>query len=305
MSDETVLEIKNLKKHFGAVKAIDGVSFSIQKGEIFGFLGPNGAGKTTTIRSMMDFIRPTSGEIKILGLDAKSDSIKLKNKIGYLSDTARFYNHWNVKKHLDFQQTLRGKSKNLKELIKLFGLTSQQNFANLSSGNKRKLSIILALMNQSEILILDEPTSTLDPILQNVFLNYIDNYVKNGGTVFMSSHNLSEVEKICDRIGIIKDGKMVAVKRISEMKLMKMYNVKFHAENVDLSKFKTSNVEISDYIDGITNIKVKGDINPIIEKLAKIKVKDLEITHASLEDIFMEFYTTDSRNANKPEIKKE
>ncbi|MCX6810465.1 MAG: ABC transporter ATP-binding protein [Candidatus Berkelbacteria bacterium] len=287
---ETVIEVKDLKKHFAAVRAVDGISFEIKKGEIFGFLGPNGAGKTTTIRMIMDFIRPTSGEIKIAGLDATKDSVELKRKIGYLSDTARFYNHWNVKKHLDFQQGMRGKSKNLDDLIKLFRLTSKQNFANLSSGNKRKLSIILALMNNPEILILDEPTSSLDPILQNAFLNYLDNFAKNGGTVFMSSHNLSEVEKVCDRVGIIKDGKMVAVERISEMKLMKMYDVRFHAEKIDPKIFAAENIEIISHTDGLTMLKVKGDINPVMEKLAKIKVKDLEITHVSLEDIFMEFY---------------
>ncbi|MEI6144490.1 MAG: ABC transporter ATP-binding protein [Candidatus Berkelbacteria bacterium] len=290
MGEEVVLQVRNLKKHFAAVKAVDGISFEIKKGEIFGFLGPNGAGKTTTIRAMMDFIRPTTGEIKIAGLDATADSVELKKKIGYLSDSSRFYNHWNIKQHLDFQQGLRGKSKNLAELIKLFGLTSQQNFANLSSGNKRKLSIILALMNSPEILILDEPTTSLDPILQNAFLNYIDNFAKNGGTVFMSSHNLSEVEKVCDRVGIIKDGKMVAVERISDMKLMKMYDVSFHTEGVDPQIFAGRNVEVTSHIEGLTMLKVKGDINPVVEKLAKIKVKDLEITHVSLEDIFMEFY---------------
>ncbi len=290
MAKNTVIEVKNLKKHFSAVKAVDGISFSIEKGEIFGFLGPNGAGKTTTIRMLMDFIRPTSGEITIAGLDSQANSVELKEKIGYLSDTARFYNHWNVKNHLDFQQSLRGKSKNLAELIKLFGLTSKQKFANLSSGNKRKLSIILALMNSPEILILDEPTSSLDPILQNAFLSYIDNFAKGGGTVFMSSHNLAEVEKICNRVGIIKGGKMVAVERISEMKLMKIYDVSFHSAGADPKIFAGNNVEIVNHIDGLIMLKVKGDINPIVEKLAKIKVHDLEITHASLEDIFLEYY---------------
>lgn len=253
-------------------------------------MGPNGAGKTTAIRCMLDFIRPTSGEIKILGLDARADSVELKNKIGYLSDAARFYDHWNVKKHLEFQQNLRGRSKNLSDLIKMFGLTSKQRFASLSSGNKRKLSIILSLMNDPKLLIMDEPTAGLDPILQNAFHRYIDNFARSGGTVFMSSHNLSEVEKICDRVGIIKDGKMVAVEKISDMKLMKMYDVNFHTENIDSKIFASKNIKIISHTDGMVTLKVKGDINPVVEKLAKIKVKDLEITHVSLEDIFMEFY---------------
>jgi len=287
---DPILKIKNLKKHFGKVKAVDGISFEVEKGEIFGFLGPNGAGKTTTIRVMMDFIRPTSGKIEILGKDAQDDSVFLKSKIGYLSDTSRFYDHWSVKAHLDFQESLRGRSKNLDELLKKFGLNAKLRFASLSSGNKRKLAIILALMNEPEILILDEPTSSLDPLLQNAFHSYLNDFAKTGGTVFMSSHNLSEVEKICDRVGIIKDGKMVAVERISEMKLMKMYDVRFHAEGIDTKKLIDKNTELISNVEGLVILKVKGDINPLVAKLASIKVKDLEIMHAGLEDIFMEFY---------------
>jgi len=285
-----IIEVKNLKKYFGKTKAVDGISFEINKGEIFGFLGPNGAGKTTTIRCMMDFIRPTEGEIKILGKNAQKDSVFLKRKIGYLSDAARLYDHWSAAKHIAFQQVLRGRSIILGDLLERFGFNQKLRFSNLSSGNKRKLSIILALMNEPEVLILDEPTLSLDPLLQNALHSYIENFAQAGGTVFMSSHNLSEVEKICDRVGIIKEGKMVAVEKISEMKLMKMYDVNFHAEGIDPKIFEDKNIEVVSHTEGLITLKVKGNINPIIEKLAKIKVKDLEITHVSLEDIFMEFY---------------
>jgi ABC-2 type transport system ATP-binding protein len=287
---ETTIKVENLKKHFGKIRAVDGVSFEVQKGEIFGFLGPNGAGKTTTIRSMMDFIRPTSGKISILGKDAQDESVFLKTKIGYLSDTANFYDHWTASQHLNFQQGLRGRSKTLNELLKKFSLNIKLRFSSLSSGNKRKLSIILAIMNEPEVLILDEPTSALDPLLQNAFHQYLEKFAADGGTVFMSSHNLSEVEKICDRVGIIRDGKMVAVEKISDMKLMKMYDVRFHAENFDPNTLADKNIEIIDHTDTLTTLKVKGDINPLVAKLASIKIKDLEIVHVSLEDIFMELY---------------
>ncbi len=287
---EAAIKVKNLKKYFGKTKAVDGVSFEVGKGEIFGFLGPNGAGKTTTIRAMMDFIRPDSGEVKILDKSAQFDSVFLKSKIGYLSDSANFYDHWTADQHLSFQQSIQGKSKTLNELLKRFGLNSKLRFYGLSSGNKRKLGIILALMNEPEILILDEPTTSLDPLLQNSLHNFLNDFVKNGGTVFMSSHNLSEVEKVCDRVGIIRDGKMVAVERISDMKLKKMYDIKFHSENVDAKFFEDNNTEVISHVDGLTILKVKGDINPTVEKLSKIKVKDLEIVHVGLEDIFMEFY---------------
>lgn len=286
----TSLKVKNLKKHFGKTKAVDGISFEVQKGEIFGFLGPNGAGKTTTIRTMMDFIRPIEGKIEILGYDAQKDSVKLKNKIGYISNNARLYDNWSVQKHLNYQQIFKGKSKKADELMKLFNLNRKLRFKNLSSGNRQKLSIVLALMNDPEILILDEPTVALDPLLQNTFHSYLRNYVEGGGTVFMSSHNLAEVEKVCDRVAIIKEGKLVAVEKIFDMKLMKMYDVSFHAEGADPKSFVDKNVELVSHSNGLINLKVKGDIGPIITKLSKLKIKDLEITHVSLEDIFMEFY---------------
>ena len=286
----SVIQVKDLKKYFGKTYAVDGVSFEVEKGEIFGFLGPNGAGKTTTIRLLMDFVRPTSGAVKILEKDAQQDSVYLKEKIGYLSDTARFYDHWTAEQHIKFQESLCGRSEVLDTLLKKFGLNQRLRFSSLSSGNKRKLSIVLALMNEPEILILDEPTISLDPLLQNTFHNYIQDFAKSGGTVFMSSHNLSEVEKICDRVGIIKDGKMVAVEKISDMKLMKIFDVSFRAEGVNPKIFTDQNTEIKSYDNGLIILKVKGDINPIIFKLSKIKIKDLEITHVNLEDIFMEFY---------------
>ncbi len=288
---EAAIRVKNLKKHFGATKAVDGISFEVQKGEIFGFLGPNGAGKTTTIRAMMDFIRPTTGEIEILGKDSQEESVYLKEKIGFLANNAKFYDYWTVRKHLDYQQGFRGKSKILGDLLKRFGLNPRIKFKNLSSGNRQKLSIILALMNEPELLILDEPTVALDPLLQNSFHQYIKDFAKAGGTVFMSSHNLSEVERVCDRVGIIRDGKMVAIERISEMKLMKMYDIHLHtAGEIEISTLEAEGAEVISHTDGSYTLKVKKDINPILKKLATLEVKDLEITHVSLEDIFMEFY---------------
>lgn len=285
-----VIEVKKLKKYFGNVHAADDISFSVGKGEIFGFLGPNGAGKTTTIRCMMDFVRPTGGEVKMLGKDSCLDSVFLKSKIGYLSDTSRFYDQWSAERHIKFQESLRGASKHLSELIKEFDLSPKLRFSNLSSGNKRKLAIILALMSNPEILILDEPTTALDPLLQAAFHAYLRKFAAAGGTVFMSSHNLSEVEKICDRVGIIKDGKMVAVEKISEMKLKKIYHVFFQSKIFVGDEFASKEVEIVSHVNDQVVLKVKGDINPVMAVLAKLKISDIEITHVSLEDIFMEFY---------------
>jgi len=203
----TTIEIKNLKKHFGKVKAVDGIDISVERGEIFGFLGPNGAGKTTAIRCMMDFIRPTAGEIKILDKDAQADSEVLKSDISYLPGNVRLYDSWTGLDHVNFCESFGGKKSAARELAKQLDLDLKIKFHHLSSGNKQKLGIVLALMKEPKLLILDEPTLALDPLLQNITHHLLLESGEKGTTVFISSHNLSEVERICDRVGIIKAGK--------------------------------------------------------------------------------------------------
>lgn len=293
-----VIEIKNLKKYFsargglgGKVKAVDDISFEVKKGEIFGFLGPNGAGKTTTIRCMMDFIRPTEGSISILGLDSRKDSVELKGKIGYLSGDTRLYDKWTGAEHIKFVECLRGKSKNLKDLLKKLNFDPKLKFKHLSSGNRRKLGLILALMNDPEILIMDEPTLGLDPLLQNEIYEILEEMRGKGTTIFMSSHNLPEVEKVCDRAGIIKEGKLVGIETIEELgeKRLRRIEVRF-ADKFNKSDFKSDGVEnVEEIADGLL-LTVRGDINPVIQKIAQHKLHDLEISHATLEDVFLEFY---------------
>jgi len=287
----SAISVKNLKKHFGKTRAVDGISFSVEKGEIFGFLGPNGAGKTTTIRCMMDFLRPTSGEIKILGLDAQKDSVKLKKKIGYLAPAARLYENWNAKQHFQFYEAIFGKSQILSELIKRFSLDQKILVHHLSSGNKQKVALILTFMTQPEIIILDEPTLGLDPILQNEVYKILAEFNQRGATIFMSSHNLPEVENICHRVGIIKDGKLVAIESIEKLTEKKMHIVRaFFEEKINADDFKMPNVVIKDKYDSSILLNVTGNITPVIKKLSQYILKDVEITHAILEDVFLEFY---------------
>ena len=285
------IEIKQLKKYFGKTKAVDNVSLGVEKGEIFGFLGPNGAGKTTTIRCMMDFIRPLSGEIKILGLDVQKDTVALKNKIGYLASEGRLYNNWTGQDHIALIRAMRGNPKGAEELIKKLDFNPRKKVRNLSSGNKRKLSLILALMSEPEILILDEPTLGLDPLLQNTIHDSLIDLQKSGKTVFMSSHNLSEVERICNRAEIIKEGKLAAVESIQELKKKKIYTVSvYFDQKYNKEDFISDGVIISKEMPNNLVLSVKGNINPLIKKLNKYKLKDLEIRHAALEEIFLEFY---------------
>lgn len=286
-----IVEVKNLKKHFGKTRALDGVSFNVQKGEIFGFLGPNGAGKTTAIRCMMDFIRPTSGNVSILGVDANQKSVELKKHLGYLTSDLHLYDNWNGHDHIDLTESLRGKSKNLAELIKLFGFDQKIKVKKLSTGNKQKLGLILALMNEPEILILDEPTRGLDPILQNVFYKIILELKQKGVTIFMSSHNLPEVEKVCDRVAIIKEGKLVALEDIQTIRKKKIHIVTVYFESkFSEHDFKIKNTEIAQKFSDGLEIRVQGNLNPLLKKLSNYKIKDLEITHENLEENFLEFY---------------
>lgn len=287
----SAIEVKNLKKYFGRVKAVDGASFDVKKGEIFGFLGPNGAGKTTTIRCLMDFLRPTSGTIKILGHDAQSESTIVKKHIGYLAPDVKLYGSLNGREHFALSEAISGKSKILNDLIAKLNFNPKVKFKNLSTGNQQKLGLILAMMHEPELLILDEPTTGLDPILQNTIHDILRELNKNGSTVFFSSHNLAEVEKICTRVGIIKQGKLVGSETISGIKTKKIYSIYVDfVKKPDLHNLATGTTEITkESLSGYI-FKVRGNIAPVLKKLSEYEIKDIEITHATLEDIFLEFY---------------
>jgi len=289
--NNNIIEIKNLKKYFGRTKAVDGISFAVKKGEIFGFLGPNGAGKTTTIRCLMDFIRPVGGSISILGKDAQTDSVELKEKIGYLPGIVHLYDKWTGREHIDFYEKIRGKSKIVGELLKKFELDPKPRFKHLSSGNKQKLGLVLALMHEPEILVLDEPTISLDPILQNMVLETLLEFKARGHTVFMSSHNLPEVERVADRVGIIKLGKMIAVEKVENITKKRIHVIyAYFSGPYKKSDFTGDGIKIFKEMKNGLVLHVKGDLNPVIAQLKKYKITDLEITHATLEDVFMEYY---------------
>lgn len=287
-----VISVQNLKKHFGQTKAVDGISFEVEKGEIVGFLGPNGAGKTTAIRCLMDFIRPDEGSIEILGLDAQKNSEKLKNDIGHLSSESTLYSSWTGQEHINFLEKIRGVSQLDEELIQNLKFDAKKKVSALSTGNRRKLGLIIALMHQPKLLVLDESTIGLDPLLQNYIYDILKAQAAKGNTIFMSSHNLAEVEKICDRAIVLKEGKIVTIETISDLRSKKIYTIYAYFEgNVPKKELTADGAELIKELSGGLALKVKGDIKPLISKLVGYKnLKDLEITHASLEEVFMEFY---------------
>jgi len=306
----SVIEVSNLKKYFGKTRAVDGLSFEVEKGEIFGFLGPNGAGKTTTIRCLLDFLRPSAGEIKMFGLDSRKHGPEIKKKIGYLSGDVRLYDGWTGEEHLRFLESLRGKKSIGDELAAKLALNTKTKFKALSSGNKQKLGLVLALSFEPELLIMDEPTLGLDPLLQNQIYELLEESQKRGATIFMSSHNLAEVDRLCHRVGIIKEGRLIAIESIQVLKEKRMHVAKvIFSGPFNSQDFLLPNVEIRSQLPDGLILGITGDINPLIQRLAAYPLRELEISYASLEEIFLEFYggssqPSQNQNNNLQEIPK-
>ncbi len=285
------IDIRNLKRYFGDVKAVDDISLTVGRGELFGFLGPNGAGKTTTIRCMMDLLRPNQGSITLLGSNAQSDSVGLKRKIGYVPSDSHCDDRWTGREHINFVAKLRGVPIDQSTLVEQLGVEIDTKVKNLSMGNKQKLALLLGFLGKPELIILDEPTRGLDPVFQRTVDMLMQEFCKQGGTVFLSSHNLSEVEHLCSRVGIIRSGKLAAVETLEDLrkKAVHVVSVDF-AQPVDVATFRLPNVEIVRTNHTGFHARVTGDLSPFLAVLGKHSVKDLEITHASLEEVFLRFY---------------
>lgn len=283
-----VIEIRNLSKYYGKIKGIDKLSLSVKKGEIFGFLGPNGAGKTTTIRTLLGYLKPTNGEAYILGKNIKNDIVNIKANVGYIPGDLNLYNHLTGKQFLDYFISLRNKKAVLlPELLKIFSVPLDRHIKSYSKGMKQKLGIIQAFMDDPEIVIMDEPTSGLDPLLQQSFYDFLKREKNKGRTMFFSSHVLSEVDKICDRVGIIRDGSLIAVENIESLKKKrgKILQVKIKGDPASFSGPEDMKIE-----DGWIQFTVKEDIDQWIKKLSNYTILDLKINEFSMEDIFIHYY---------------
>ena len=291
MSD--IIEIKNISKDYGNGKGIFDINLSVRKGEVFGFLGPNGAGKTTTIRNLMGFIRPDKGSCNIGGLDCYKDASKIQEKLGYLAGEIVFLDDLTGKQMLEFIASMKGitdKSK-MYELMEMFELDSKGKVKKMSKGMKQKIGIICAFMNDPDVIILDEPTSGLDPLMQNRFIDLILDEKKRGKTIFMSSHIFEEIERTCDRTAIIKDGKIVAIEDMENLrqKKSKYYTVTFNSEE-DANKFENEDLNIMERKGTKIKVGVKGEIVTFIKLLSKYQIKDLDVETQTLEELFLHFY---------------
>lgn len=283
-----VIETNKLTKYYGNIKGVEDLTFSVKKGEIFGFLGPNGAGKTTTIRTLLGYLNKTSGEAYILGKNIDDKIVDIKSEVGYIPGELNIYGHLTGRQFLDYFSSLRHRKMTiLDELLKIFNLPLDRKVKSYSKGMKQMLGIIQAFMDDPEIVIMDEPTSGLDPLLQQKFYDFLLKQKHKGKTMFFSSHVLSEVDKVCDRIGIIRNGELVALEEIENLKskMGKKIKVKIKEKPETFKGPKNMNIK-NGWIEFVTT----DDVDRWIKLLSKYTIIDLNINEFSLEDIFIHYY---------------
>jgi ABC-2 type transport system ATP-binding protein len=287
------LKITGLTKRYGSFIAVKDIDLEVNPGEIFGFLGPNGAGKTTTIRTIMNFLKPSNGSISILGLDSVKDSQAIKSQVGYLAGDFELYDNLTGKQYLEFTANIRGVShQNIEKMADTLKVTMHKKIGSLSRGNKQKVGLAAALIHDPELLILDEPTSGLDPIAQNLFYDLLIKRSRDGKASFISSHILSEVEEVCDRVAFMRDGELaetVDVKKVLKAaKLRVNVTLKSGTKAMRLPKFRELDIvkQSKSSIEFLTSEPVKD----LLAWLNMQPLQDVTIQHSTLDDIFLNLY---------------
>jgi ABC-2 type transport system ATP-binding protein len=298
-----IIEVERLTKSYGGKRGIAGVTFSVEEGEVFGFLGPNGAGKTTTIRLLMALLHADGGTARIAGLDCWQHSVEIKKLVGYMPGEPALDPNLTGGQILEYFAHLRGNVDQayLKQLIQRFDLDTSRKFRQYSTGNKRKVVLIQAFMHRPRVLILDEPTSGLDPLNQQEFDRMVKEASDEGRTVFLSSHVLSEVEKTCSRVGIIRDGALVRIGDVAEVKAIKRYEITITFANavpVDAFKALDGVIEVEALNQGrALRLAMQGPADSVIKAAAQYPVVSLTSYEPSLEDIFLRYYEGDAATA--------
>lgn len=289
----SVIEIRGLTKDYGNNKGVFDLDFSIEEGDVFGYLGPNGAGKTTTIRHLMGFLNPDKGYTKVLGLDARTEAKKIQKRVGYLPGEIAFLENMTGLEFLKFMARMREMKdlSNMNNLIQRLELDPKGRIRKMSKGMKQKVGLVCALMDDPEVLILDEPTSGLDPLMQNVFVEIVHEEKRKGKTILMSSHSFEEVGRTCNRVGIIKDGRMVAIEDIRTLQeaKSKVYHITFYNEE-ELNSFKGSCKELIGTNNSTAIVKITGNVDSLLKELAKYRIRDIESAHQSIEELFLHYY---------------
>ncbi|MDH5506553.1 MAG: ABC transporter ATP-binding protein [Anaerolineae bacterium] len=288
----SIIEVNNLTKYYGKARGIVDVSFSVDEGEIYGFIGPNGAGKSTTIRLFCSLIYPTSGQAKILGKDCIQHGPEIRHEVGYLPSEVFYYEGMKVLDLLKYSASFYKKdcTKRMYELSEIMELDLKRRIDDLSYGNKKKVGIVQGLLHQPKVILLDEPTSGLDPLMQKKFFELIKEENEKGATVFFSSHILGEVQKICSRVAIIKEGSIINIQDIKSLQKDNYKKIRVEAAELDETRFNVAGVNNLEKENGVVQFFYKGDINVITKLISAQKVADVSIEEPTLEEIFMHYY---------------
>ena len=288
----SVLEVNNLTKYYGKARGIVDVSFHVEEGEIFGFIGPNGAGKSTTIRLLLSLIYPTSGSATLFGKDCIKFGPALRQDIGYLPSDVFYYERMKVIDLLKYSASFYPGdcTQRLHELAELMELDLGRRIDDLSYGNRKKVGIVQGLLHTPKLLFLDEPTAGLDPLMQRTFFELIREESRRGATVFFSSHILGEVQRMCSRVGIIKEGRIIEIADIRTLQQNNYKKVRVAAPDLDAAHFDIAGVTKLEQTNGAVRFFYKGDVNTVMRKISELQVSDVTIEEPSLEEIFMHYY---------------
>jgi ABC-2 type transport system ATP-binding protein len=292
-----VIETEDLSKRYGEARGIEGVSMSVEAGEVFGFLGPNGAGKTTTIRTLLDLLHPTSGSARLFGLDSRRESLAIRARLGNLPGDFSYDPRLTGRELVSFLAEIRGvrnQGRTL-QLAERFHADLERPLGELSRGSRQKIGLIQAFFHSPELLILDEPTGGLDPLMQEEFLDLVREEREHGASVFLSSHELDEVQRVCDRVGIIRNGRLVAVEKVAELigRAYRHVSLEFD-RSVDASEFRRLG-GVSELVaagNGIS-FRAEGDLDEVVKAAARHTVRDLQVTEPTLDEIFLTYYAKD------------
>ncbi len=287
-----VIEVNSLTKYYGKARGIVDVSFGVDEGEIFGFIGPNGAGKSTTIRLLLSLIYPTSGSATIFGKDCIKYGPELRRDIGYLPSEVFYYERMRVIDLLKYSASFYegNHTQRMNELAELMELELHRRIEDLSYGNRKKVGIVQGLLHQPKLLFLDEPTAGLDPLMQRKTFELIRRENERGVTVFFSSHILGEVQRMCNRVAIIKEGRIIEIEDIRTLQQNNYKKVRVVAGALDAACFDMPGVTNLEQQDGTARFFYKGDINAVVHKIGELAVSDVTIEEPTLEEIFMHYY---------------
>ena len=293
-SDPVVIELDHVTKRYRGGGGVSDISLAIRQGEVFGFLGPNGAGKTTIIRLLLDLIRPNSGTITIFGLDSRVDSVAIRRRLGYIPGELALYDRLTPREILTHFAYLRGGIawSSVTPLIDALNLEIDKPVRTMSKGNRQKVGLVAAFMGDPELLLLDEPTSGLDPLIQQQIHEQVRRAALDGRTVFLSSHILSEVGEMAGRVGLIREGRLIAVERVNDLQQRSAHLVDITFPSLPDPEFlgSLSGVQRTTIRDKTLHAEVAGDLNPLIAKLSSVQITDLSIREPDLEELFLSFY---------------